>query len=70
MKLFNLTWWVCKSDRLLRRFESTGNKRIDTGISFIADFNVDESVRIRMSPSVNTILLHDLDYSTITILKI
>ena len=59
-----------KSDRLLRRFESTGNKRIDTGISFIADFNVDESVRIRMSPSVNTILLHDLDYSTITILKI
>ena len=35
-----------KSDRLLRRFESTGNKWIDTGISFIADFNVDESVRI------------------------
>ena len=41
-----------KSDRILKRFENTENKWIDTGISFITYFNVDESLRIRMSPSV------------------
>ena len=58
-----LLYGSVKSDWILK------NKRIDIGISFIVYFNVDESVRIGISPTVNIILLDGLDYSTTTILK-